>query len=277
MWLPVFKYLLKFAKLGMFAFKGTGQEYQGPYVETNTGKLYAGESPTDTGLELISVDNNDIIFNGKKTIPFESETVFPTPEDYNRGFMFRYFLKNFTTGKIIEVKKVNYTKLIKKKYYKGDVLKWILTKPAKDIFNQGYLYKGAITRNKANTKEITLNITGLDTYITEYDKFVNIESDVKGFKFEDLPKKEKIRIIKNQRTNLQKPPKVKPRAFLRPEPVDTTPALPISQSNSSSGGGSTGGGGGGGLNQSFDEVMNDPDNQTMGNNNLTSNSANNYY
>ncbi len=276
MWLPVFKYLLKFAKLGMFAFKGTGQEYQGPYVETNTGKLYAGESPTDTGLELISVDNNDIIFNGKKTIPFESETVLPTPEDYNRGFMFRYFLKNFTTGKIIEVKKVNYTKLIKKKYYKGDVLKWILTKPAKDIFNQGYLYKGAITRNKANTKEVSFNITGLDTYITEYDKFVNIESDVKGFKFEDLPKKEKIRVIKNQRTNLQKPPKVKPRAFLRPEPVDTTPALPISQSNSSSGGGSTGGGGGG-LNQSFDEVMNDPDNQSMGNNNLTSNSANNYY
>ncbi len=276
MWLPVFKYLLKFAKLGMFAFKGTGQEYQGPYVETNTGKLYAGESPTDTGLELISVDNDDIIFNGKKTIPFESETVLPTPEDYNRGFMFRYFLKNFTTGKIIEVKKVNYTKLIKKKYYKGDVLKWILTKPAKDIFNQGYLYKGAITRNKANTKEVSFNITGLDTYITEYDKFVNIESDVKGFKFEDLPKKEKIRVIKNQRTNLQKPPKVKPRAFLRPEPVDTTPALPISQSNSSSGGGSTGGGGGG-LNQSFDEVMNDPDNQSMGNNNLTSNSANNYY
>ena len=275
MWLPVFKYLLKFAKLGMFAFKGTGQEYQGPYVETNTGKLYAGESPTDTGLELISVDNNDIIFNGKKTIPFESETVLPTPEDYNRGFMFRYFLKNFTTGKIIEVKKVNYTKLIKKKYYKGDILKWILTKPAKDIFNQGYLYKGAITRNKANTKEVSFNITGLDTYITEYDKFVNIESDVKGFKFEDLPKKEKIRVIKNQRTNLQKPPKVKPRAFLRPEPVDTTPALPISQSNSSSGGGSTGGGGG--LNQSFDEVMNDPDNQSMGNNNLTSNSANNYY
>jgi hypothetical protein len=276
MWLPVFKYLLKFAKLGMFAFKGTGQEYQGPYVETNTGKLYAGESPTDTGLELISVDNNDIIFNGKKTIPFESETVFPTPEDYNRGFMFRYFLKNFTTGKIIEVKKVNYTKLIKKKYYKGDVLKWILTKPAKDIFNQGYLYKGAITRNKANTKEISFNITGLDTYITEYDKFVNIESDVKGFKFEDLPKKEKIRIIKQQRPNIQRPPKVKPRAFLRPEPVDNTPALPISQSNSPSGGGSTGGGGGG-LNQSFDEVMNDPDNQSMGNNNLTSNSANNYY
>jgi len=276
MWLPVFKYLLKFAKLGMFAFKGTGQEYQGPYVETNTGKLYAGESPTDTGLELISVDNNDIIFNGKKTIPFESETVFPTPEDYNRGFMFRYFLKNFTTGKIIEVKKVNYTKLIKKKYYKGDVLKWILTKPAKDIFNQGYLYKGAITRNKANTKEISFNITGLDTYITEYDKFVNIESDVKGFKFEDLPKKEKIRIIKQQRPNIQRPPKVKPRAFLRPEPVDNTPALPISQSNSPSGGGSTGGGGGG-LNQSFDEVMNDPDNQSMGNSNLTSNSANNYY
>ncbi len=276
MWLPIFKYLLKFAKLGMFAFKGTGQEYQGPYVETNTGKLYAGESPTDTGLELVSIDNNDTLTIGNVSTPFESETVFPTPEDYTRGFMLRYFLKNRTTGKIIEVKNNNYTKLINKNYYKGDILKWILTKPAKDIFSQGYLYKGAITRNKANTKQISFNITGLDTFITEYDKFVNIKSDVKGFKFEELPKKEKIRIIKQQRPNIQRPPKVKPRVFLRPEPEDNTPTPPISQSNSSSGGGSTGGGGGG-LNQSFDEVMNDPDNQSMGNNNLTSNSANNYY
>jgi hypothetical protein len=277
MWLPIFKYLLKFAKPGMFAFKGNGQEYEGAYVETNTGKLYAGESPTDTGLELISIDNDDILYKQDKTVPFESETVYPDPEDYTRGFMYRYFLKNRTTGKIIEVKNINYTKLIEKKYYKGGILKWILTKPAKDIFNQGYLYKGAITRNKANTKEVTFNIPGLDLFITEYDKFVNIESDVKGFKFEELPKNEKIRIIKQQRPNIQKTPKVKPKPFKRPKVNPTLNETPTPLVSAPSAPTNSGGGGGGGLNQSFDEVINDPDNLSMGNNNQNNNSANNYY
>ncbi len=276
MWLPVFKYLLKFAKLGMFAFKSTGQEYEGAYVETNTGKLYAGNSPTDTKEELVAIDSDAIRDRGITPPVFESDTVFPSPTDYERGYMIRYFLKNNTSGKIIEASSSNFAKLKSKPYYKSSELKWILDKPAKDIFNQGYVFNGAITRNKANTKQVSFTITGLDTFITEYDKFVNIESDVKGFKFEELPKKEKIRIIKQQRSNIQRTPKVKPKVFLNTEPVDNTPALPISQSNSSSGGGSTGGGGGG-LNQSFDEVMNDPDNPSMGNNNLTSNSANNYY
>ena len=276
MWLPIFKYLLKFAKPGMFQLKGSGQEYEGQYVETNAGKLYAGESPTDTGLELVSIDNDDMFFRGNKTVPFESETVYPTPEDYTRGFMFRYFLKNQTTGKIIEVKSINYTELIKKKYYNGGILKWIISKPAKDIFNQGYVFNGAITRNKANTKQVSFIVKGLDIFITEYDQFVNIESDVKGFKFEELPKKEKIRIIKQQRPNLQRKPKVKPKPFKRPlvVPILNEPAAPqTTQTTTSSGGG---GGGGGGGNQYFDSNDGSPDGGSMGNSNSSNNTLNNY-
>ena len=276
MWLPIFKYLLKFAKPGMFQLKGTGQEYEGQYVETNAGILYAGESPTDTGLELVSIDNDDMFFSGNKTVPFESETVYPTPEDYTRGFMLRYFLKNQTTGKIIEVKNINYIELIKKKYYNGSILKWIISKPAKDIFNQGYVFNGAITRNKANTKQVSFIVKGLDIFITEYDQFVNIESDVEGFKFEELPKKEKIRIIKQQRPNLQRKPKVKPKPFKRPTVVpilNETPEPQTTQTTTSSGGG---GGGGGGGNQYFDSNDGSPDGGSMGNSNSSNNTLNNY-
>jgi hypothetical protein len=277
MWLPIFKYLLKFAKPGMFAFKSTGQEYEGAYVETNTGKLYAGNSPTDTKEELVATDSDAIRGRGITPLVFESDIVYPNPADYERGYMIRYFLKNNTSGKIIEVTSSNFTKLNSKPYYKGSELKWILDKPAKDVFNQGYVFNGAITRNKANTKQVSFIIKGLDIFITEYDQFVNIESDVKGFKFEELPKNEKIRIIKQQRPNIQKIPKVKPKPFKRPKVNPTLNETPTPLVSAPSAPTNSGGGGGGGLNQSFDEVINDPDNLSMGNNNQNNNSANNYY
>jgi hypothetical protein len=276
MWLPIFKYLLKFAKPGMFAFKSTGQEYEGAYVETNTGKLYAGNSPTDTKEELVATDSDAIRDRGTTPPVFESDTVYPSPADYERGYMIRYFLKNNTSGKIIEVSSNNFTKFNNKPYYKGSELKWILDKPAKDIFNQGYVFNGAITRNKANTKQVSFIVKGLDIFITEYDQFVNIESDVEGFKFEELPKKEKIRIIKQQRPNLQRKPKVKPKPFKRPTVVpilNETPEPQTTQTTTSSGGG---GGGGGGGNQYFDSNDGSPDGGSMGNSNSSNNTLNNY-
>ena len=276
MWLPIFKYLLKFAKPGMFAFKSTGQEYEGAYVETNTGKLYAGNSPTDTKEELVATDSDAIRDRGITPPVFESDTVYPSPADYERGYMIRYFLKNNTSGKIIEVSSNNFTKFNNKPYYKGSELKWILDKPAKDIFNQGYVFNGAITRNKANTKQVSFIVKGLDIFITEYDQFVNIESDVEGFKFEELPKKEKIRIIKQQRPNLQRKPKVKPKPFKRPTVVpilNETPEPQTTQTTTSSGGG---GGGGGGGNQYFDSNDGSPDGGSMGNSNSSNNTLNNY-
>ena len=189
--------------------------------------------------------------------------------------MIRYFLKNNTSGKIIEVSSNNFTKFNNKPYYKGSELKWILDKPAKDIFNQGYVFNGAITRNKANTKQVSFILKGLDILITEYDKFVNIESDVEGFKFEELPKKEKIRIIKQQRPNLQRKPKVKPKPFKRPTVVpilNETPEPQTTQTATSSGGG----GGGGGGNQYFDSNDGSPDGGSMGNSNSSNNTLNNY-
>lgn len=208
MWLPVFKYLTKFAKPGLFKLK-TGQSYEGAYVETSTGKFYAGDKPGDESLELI-YDDSEISPSISENEPeFVSEAIYPEPTDYERGFMYRYFLKKGTSDKIIEVGEQLYNKSVDKMYLKGASVKWILDKPVKDIFNQGYLFKGAATRNKENVLKASVELKGLDIFITEYDKFVNIESDVEGYKFEELPPKEQVRIIRSLPSTAQKKP-IKP-------------------------------------------------------------------
>lgn len=240
MWLPVFKYLVKFAKAGMFKFK-TGQSYEGAYVETSTGKLYAGEKPGDETLELI-YDDSEIAPGISVDEPeFVSEAVYPEPSDYERGFMMRYFLRKDTSDKIVEVTKQTYNTSISKLYFKGTIVKWILEKPVKDIFNQGYLFKGAATRNKENTLKGSLELKGLDTFITEYDKFVNVESDIEGYKFEELPPKEQIRIIKQLPSTLQtepkKPAKPKFKKFPPKKKLRVAGPLPNPRRTSRGGGG----------------------------------------
>lgn len=246
MWLPVFKYLLKFAKAGMFKFK-TGQSYEGAYVETSTGKFYAGEKPGDESLELIYDDSEISPAISEETEEFVGISIYPEPSDYKRGFMMRYFLKKDTSDKIIEVTKNRYDRSITKLFFKGTSIKWILEKPVKDIFNQGYLYKGAATRNKENTQKGNLELKGLVTFITEYDKFVNIESDVEGYKFEELPPKEQIRIIRNKPSTLQKHPKKlrKPkfkRTLKKQKVKRELPPLPPRRRPPTGGGGRRGGG-----------------------------------
>jgi hypothetical protein len=245
MWLPVFKYLVKFAKAGMFMFK-TGQSYEGAYVETSTGKFYAGNKPGDESLELIYDDSEMSPAISEETQEFSGDSIYPEPSDYKKGFMMRYFLKKNTSDKIIEVTKIRYDKSISKLYFKGTSIKWILEKPVKDIFNQGYLFKGAATRNKENTTKGNLELKGLSSLITEFDKFVNIESDLEGYKFEELPPKEQIRIIRNKPSTLQKSPKklVKPkfkRTLKKQKVKRELPPVPPRRRPP------TGGGGGGGI------------------------------
>lgn len=211
MWLPAFKYIKKFAKLGQFQLPdGTG--YQGAYTVGPDGVARTGDIPSVSSKVLKSIDIPLEEGPNDNLGQYTSEKIVPTPEDYEKGFMLRYFIKKDTSDKIVEVSKTNYGKYQAKGFIKTCILKWILTKPTKDIFNSGYLYKGSITRNKENTKIASNEVKGLDKFITEYDKFIEVESDVEGYKFEELTNDEKVRIIKANFSNLQSKPRVKPKS-----------------------------------------------------------------
>jgi hypothetical protein len=278
MWLPAFKYLK-----GLLALRGqfmlpSGQPYEGSYHKLYNGKTFTGDIPNVDAIEIFADDSEPHLPDPTYEQMIVSEQVYPAPEDYKKGFFLRYFIKDTRNGKIIEVKKETSTKKLKEKFLIGTSIKWIIDKPIKDIFNQGYLFKGAITRNKENAKKGSLVIKGLDTFITEYDKFADIQSDVKGYKFEELPRKEQIRIISGISSIQSKPLiKNKPR-FKKKPPRKVTPFEEIievdtNNNTSTTTSGTSSGGGGGGGSQYFDEVSNNSGN-TSPNNYISTN--NNY-
>jgi len=211
MWLPPFK-IIK----GLFAVSGQftlddGSDYVGPYHSTADNGNFTGSEPSKDSralkptLERIAASDpfvdthNDL----KKA---RVELVYPVPENYKKGFFTRYFLNDTRNDSIVEVNEGSYKRYTKELYIKGATVKWILEKPLKDIFMSGFLYKGAATRNIENVNEASLEIPNLKEYITDYGQFVEIESDIEGFKFEELPRKEQERLIKKVRPNFQEAP-----------------------------------------------------------------------
>ena len=206
-WLPAFKFLSGlFAKGGQFL-TGAGQPYEGAYHKLYNGKTFTGSKPGKNSVEIFLDDSEPHFDLPTYEDKLVTEPTLPEPGDYDKGFFNRYFIKDLRGGKIVEVNKITFDKKEEKKYLIGTTVRWILQKPVKDIFNQGFLFKGAATRNKENTMKASLQMKGIDQFITKYDKYVNIESDVEGFKFEELPPQEKRRIIQKQ-SPLRTPPKL---------------------------------------------------------------------
>lgn len=226
MWLPAFKILKGlFALLGQFTVSSTGAPYEGPYFQTPQGKTFTGTGPTSSSVEIEKIPDHehDEEFIGEGST-FTAQSPVPTPQNYKTGYFKRYFIHDTRNGKVLEVLKKNYDITKKLLYIKHGEVNWVLEKPVKDIFNQGYNFKGAASRNRENILKLSLQVPNVDEYITDYGKFADIESDVEGYKFEELPPKEQVRIIKKQTPTVQQHPirKVKPRFKPnKPVPIKT--------------------------------------------------------
>lgn len=205
MWVPKMKFLSGlFARLGLFTLPN-GASYEGPYHQNELGQFMTGDSPSPDSQVLIE-NPEELTDDQIQDLEFFSSIEnLPTPEDYKTGFMNRYFLKNTITGKIIEVDENFYNKDSRSQelYIQKLILKWVISKPVKDIFNQGYVFEGAATRNQKAVMKANLEMKGIINYIVNYSQFADIESDVEGFKFEELPAPEQYRIIKQSSSNIQ--------------------------------------------------------------------------
>lgn len=205
MWVPKMKFLAGlFARLGQFRLPN-GSFYEGPMHKDELGRFKTGEFPSEDSVEIIE-DPDEITDEQIQELEFFSSIEnLPTPEDYKTGFMNRYFLKNTISNKIIEVDKNFYTqdRRSKELYIQKLIIKWVISKPVKDIFNQGYVFEGAATRNQKAVMKANLEMKGIANYIVNYSQFADIESDVEGYKFEELPAPEQYRIIKQSSSNIQ--------------------------------------------------------------------------
>jgi hypothetical protein len=140
MYLPKTKY-----KAGLFTsdstllVESTREVYIGPYFETFKGEVYAGTSPLGKNIQkLVKVDTSpelvdsyltpgeyDVVkqdveaYNLRVTEPVQMYYPVPSEENYSKGELLRYFLRDKTIGRILEVRKDVYESISKKeiKYY----------------------------------------------------------------------------------------------------------------------------------------------------------------
>ena len=209
MWLPSFKIIKGlFATAGQFTLPD-GSEYSGPYHTTADGADFTGSEPSKDMQQLTPTleriaESDPFLDTHSDLKKAENELVYPTPKGYKKGFFMRFYLQD--TRKIVEVKEKTYRRYKPELYMKGVEVKWILEKPLKDVFMSGFLYKGAATRNVENINKASVEIPELSQFITDYGQFVDVESDVEGFKFMELPVADQERIIRKVRPSIQEAP-----------------------------------------------------------------------
>ena len=192
MYLPKSKYRANYyAYSNEYVYADTEEEYLGPYFVTYNSKAYTGTRPTAKSRLIKPVDysnesvfntinealvtnleynitpkrnqydfvrDNEIEVNLRDTIPVPLYYPKPTPSDYTKGIVKRYFAIDKTTGQVLEISSKVYAsmKAQKPEYYypkyELKTLKWSL-------------------RNRS-TNRINSSVTKLDSYLKDPSQFV---------------------------------------------------------------------------------------------------------
>lgn len=145
-----------------------GKLYTGPYFETSDGRYFNGETPSPSSYELFPSSINI----NKKPVPLDQPT--PTEKQYSRGTFNRYFLKDSSTGKIVEVNEKVYNSRLKDRYIDGVTIVWYLKGPIKDQTVNGVKFLGAESKNRNNTIKANTKLIGVLNYVRDFTKFVRL-------------------------------------------------------------------------------------------------------
>lgn len=162
----------------------SGMEYIGYYhiYKNNpfTGQTHENSYPLIKYVSDFNVQKY-ISFKGINKFKDPIETIiYPTEEDYKKGYFTRYFIKQRNYSKILEIDKNQYnslstTKGINENFYKGVELDWKLTGSFNDIYKNGIIkYHGIEDTNKRTVLLKDITLSGLKLFITNYTQFAKV-------------------------------------------------------------------------------------------------------
>lgn len=175
--------------------------YIGVYHRYTTGEVYTGASYNEnTSKKLIPyVDTTTAKYRYKqlKTIATSYDTVNKhileiTSEDYDNGYVMRYFINKVNENSIFEISKKKYDDhsgtLIDPNLYRTAVVKWQLTGQQTNTVIGGITTMGVAEKNMIATRraEIGANgMVGLSTYLSNYleyytDTDVTVPANING-------------------------------------------------------------------------------------------------
>lgn len=149
----------------------------------------------------------------------------PTEEDYIQGTFRRYFLQDVRNGEIKEITSETYKSIADKGYYRRTKLEWNLLGPSEDETVNGYIYPGAIARNRDVVVQAEEVIPGISEFLSDLKQFVVEEAS----KFKQLKKeKNEVTTIETQGINITG---LTNKKVVEEEELPPLPELPQSQVN----------------------------------------------
>ena len=173
MYIPKSKYSSPKYTSGEELKKPDGTFYRGYYVTDTKGQIYSGKKPSKSSITL--TDSRETTLKPKFT--FSNDNIVVTERNKQAGFIKRFFLQDFRTRKIIEVKKNKFDYFKNFKYIISLEVDWLLTEPVEDVVKGNYILEGSASKNEKVIKEQQV-IKGLhnffDNYYEVYSYFVKV-------------------------------------------------------------------------------------------------------
>ena len=144
-----------------------GTDYIGPVIEVATGINFAGASLDNVTGEVFPVEQANLLEIEKPYNDYYN----PTEEDYLKGRVTRYFIRN-RNGKFIEMSREQWIlKRTARRVTSGQIL-WTLKGPVNDGEINEIPFKGASTKNREALERLEKDYPGISEFFKSTSEFV---------------------------------------------------------------------------------------------------------
>lgn len=172
----------QYTKGSEFEYKDSHENYVGYYCSTSNGKFFSNKTLNNTSKELIKTPKNPIklplntsIFNKitgliglNQQIELKPSIIKPTQQDYDKGFITRYFAKKIITidPQIFEINQRDFNNSNQYlKIYQLISLEWKITGPKYDITkNKNMPIYGTVDTNMRTLELKEKEMSGITRY-----------------------------------------------------------------------------------------------------------------
>lgn len=142
----------------------TGRPFNGAFVQDFKGNFFKGTKVTSESepLEFVPDDKG-----AEESLGVKSYFPNPSPDDYTKGTVARYFIKDGRTGKIVEIDRKTYLiqKQEKKLYKKLLKVFWYISGDPEDQIINGYKYPGVKAKNQDVINQAEKVLSGIGNQV----------------------------------------------------------------------------------------------------------------
>ena len=172
MYIPKIKQVLSPKIAGFLKDKATGLKFNGSFVKDYRGKFFKGSKITSESEELEFVPDGSSI-----SVDNYFRNIYRTPSegDYIKGTFLRYFARDRRDGKVVELDKLNYLRILKEKKVYRKVLKvqWYVTGELEDSQIGNYIYPGLRAQNTEVIRLAEKELPGIEVqHLKDPSQFV---------------------------------------------------------------------------------------------------------